>query len=96
MINPRPVVLNMLASVYGKPVSWFYDDSTLEVDDSLNLEPEEPSEVQDPQYEDDIAFIERQPNLFFRGLQGDLTPEEAREVRQFIEWVLARRQMGGD
>ena len=31
-------------------------------------------------------------DVSFMGLQGDLTPEEAREVRNFIEYTLAKRE----
>ena len=48
-------------------------------------------------YEDDLAFLEQQPDLFMCGPylwkgDGTLPPEAAKEARRYVEWVQAREK----
>ena len=79
--NPPGPTLHALAMLYGRPMEWFFGE-----------EEPPPPDFDPSTYEEDVAFIESIPDLAFRGLDGDLTPEDAKTIRDFIEFVRARRQ----
>ena len=82
--NPSGPTLHALASLYGRAMDWFFGE---EDEESLTSEPDP-----DSTYEEDMAFIESIPSLAFRGVEGDLTPEQARTVRTLIEVMRAQKQ----
>ena len=94
--RPSGPTLHALAGLYNKATEWFFGEEEAETQPRQEpAAPEDSGNSTDSTYEDDIAFIESQPELSFKGLQGDLTPEEAREVRNFIEYTLAKREQRG-
>ena len=94
--TPSTLALQGLAALYGKPVEWFFGEEP-EVS-LMQLEPENKVDSRQPEpnstHEEDMAFIESQAELSYMRLQGELTPEEAREVRNFIEYTLGKREQG--
>ena len=85
-IQPSEPVLKLCCQIYEKPLQWFFGQEE---------EPKPPEPDPESTYEDDIAFIESVPQLAFRGLEGDLTPEEARTIRELIELMLAKKRENG-
>ena len=89
-IKPSSTALFALAQVYGRPVEWFFGEEEEPPPSPTQQEDPDP----DPQstYEEDMAFIESVPQLAFRGQKGDLTPEEARTIRELIELMRANKR----
>jgi len=72
----------MLAVIYGKSSKWLLGE-------------EEPpiEKLETPEGElGDVEFLMRQVELSFRGAQDGLTPEDAKSVRDFINFLRAQRQ----
>ena len=92
-IQPSEPVLKLCCQIYDKPLPWFFGE-----DEEPELVPPQPEEPESPDpdtqstYEEDMAFIESVPQLAFRGQKGDLTPEEARTIRELIELMRANKK----
>ena len=91
--EPSRYYKERLAALYSKSVEWFYEDEVDRYDPEPKGSPQENLEPDpDSTYEEDMAFIESIPSLAFRGVEGDLTPEQARTVRTLIEVMRAQKQ----
>ena len=81
--RPLDVSLNMLASLYGKPVEWFYGEE------------EEGSSTAD---EDDIDIADPELSMFFRGEWDEFTEDEKEflkgMIRESRELLRKRRERG--
>ena len=82
-VGPSPVALNMLASLYAKPVSWFFSEE------------EEEGIMED---NNDISVGDPELALFFRGEWEDFTDEEKEFIKAMIrdskELLKKRRESG--
>ena len=95
-IQPSEPVLKLCCQIYDRTLPWFFGEN--EEPKSAPAQQEEPEPTKsDPEstYEEDMAFIESIPQLAFRGQEGDLTPEEARTIRELIELMRAKRKENG-
>ena len=93
-VRPSQLALNMLSTIYEKPVDWLMGEP-----DELEAR-EESRDILDPQidhglaeetatYQSDMAFVESLKELSFGGEFSDLTPEQARLIRIFAEFIRA-------
>ena len=91
--RPSGPTLHAIAGLYRKSTEWFFGVEEADPQSrQKQAAQDEPMGANDSIHEQNIAFIESQPELAFMGSQGDLTPEEALEVRNFIEYTLAKRE----
>ena len=84
---PSELALNMLATIYNKPVEWFFGE-----EEEPEATPEEPEE-------DDIDIMDPSLRMFFRGEWDEFTEAEREFVKEMIrqsrELLRKRREAGG-
>ena len=80
--NPSGPTLHALAALYERPMDWFFGEGG-EPYWSHSIEERMVAEAKGSTDKEYVSFM---------GLQGELTPEEALEVRNFIEYTLAKRE----
>ena len=80
--SPSQVALNMLAVIYGKSIRWLLGGEELSA---------ERSEIPEEKLSDS-EFLMRQSELLVRGAENGLTTEDANSVRDFINFLRARRR----
>lgn len=82
--SPSQVALNMLGVIYGKSIQWLLGENEPPIEQSKTPE-EELS---------DIEFLKRQAELLARSAKNGLTPEDAKTVRDLINFLRAQRSKG--
>ena len=86
-VRPSTLALNMLATIYSKPVEWFFGE-----EEEPEATPEEPEE-------DDIDITDPSLSLFFRGEWDEFTKAEKEFVREAIRdaraYLKKRNEMKG-
>ena len=76
--QPSGSTLYALASLYRKPVEWFFEDSpSVEAD----------AEVSDRSFMKDIDVIMSEPELMLRSLKHELSDEAIRSIANFIRFT---------
>ena len=84
---PSELALNMLATIYNKPVEWFFGEE------------EEPESTPEDPEEEDIDINDPSLSLFFRGEWDEFTEAEKEFVREAIRdaraYLKKRNEMKG-
>ena len=69
--EPSASTVHALASLYGKPVEWFFEEDT---------DPE-------PDFEADMELVMNEASLALRQVSDQLSPEAIRSIASFIRFV---------
>ena len=82
---PSQLALNMLASLYGKPVEWFFGEG-----DQRQPEPE--SKAEQSPIEADRELVMNEASLALRSTGKELSDEAIRSIADFIRFMHAKER----
>ena len=79
--HPSGATLYALASLYGKPVEWFFAE-----------EEEEPNNSPDPSPDADRELVMNEASLALRSVSKELSDEAIKSIADFIRFVHEKEQ----